>query len=213
MIIVTGSGRSGTSIVTKILNLAGFDIGKLNDWDDRWRAGLEHPEVVELNKVMFGLNRKGEYYGKDWLVPAEIDKCATLLKKVLQHYGNKTKGMVIKDPLFSKTLEVWIKAGVDIEHVIVCKRDAYISAKSANETSKGFSPVSKYRLDDIFSEMLAREGRLHQLNNDYSEIPFSYVQYENLEEDLNDLLKDITELPLEKIDEILSDNIKMSVRK
>ena len=119
MIIITGSGRSGTSIVAKIFSLCKIDLDNVDKWHDEVRAGLEHPEVVAINKLMFEANRKGQYYGTDWLNMAETKKIAKIFKPILLDYSKKLKGKVIKDPLFSKTLPVWIESGAEIEQVFL----------------------------------------------------------------------------------------------
>src|SRR5438034_4901812 len=48
MIIVTGPGRSGTSLVAAVYRELGLDPG--GTWYPEIRAGFEDPEVIEVNK-------------------------------------------------------------------------------------------------------------------------------------------------------------------
>jgi len=50
MIIVTGAGRSGTSMIAAIYSAAGVKVG--GSWDETVRAGLEDPEAVAINRVL-----------------------------------------------------------------------------------------------------------------------------------------------------------------
>lgn len=211
MIIITGSGRSGTSIVTKLFHLCGKDIDGADNWTSDVRAGFEHPEIVAINKLIFEIIQKHECYGTSWINPTEANNIAKIMKTVLQHFSKKMKGKVIKDPLFSKTLPIWIAADCEIERVIVCERNPWIAAKSANETGRGFSPVTRYDLNQIAVEFMARIQHLKHCETQYK-IPFNYIRYENLAKDFKSLMSVLPDYNEEQIDEVLKDNIKMSKR-
>jgi len=211
MIIITGSGRSGTSIVTKLFNLCGHDIDNVSNWVSEARAGLEHPEIVAVNKIMFEIISKNEYYGTDWIVPSDIKKIVDVIGPVLQYFSKRMKGKVIKDPLFSKTLPVWVAAGCNIERVIVCERNPWIASKSASETARGFSPVNKYNSNQIAVEFMARIEHMKFCEKEFK-IPFHYIQYENLAVDFKKLFLSLYKADEKKLDKILLDNITMSKR-
>lgn len=212
MIIVTGSGRSGTSIVTKLLSACGEDVDEVKTWTDDARAGMEHPEIVAINKLIFEMVQKHECYGTDWLSPLDVKKVVDITKTVLAHFDKKFDGKIVKDPLFSKTLPVWILAGCNIETVIVCERDPWIAAKSASETGRGFSPVTRYNSNQIAIEFMARQYHLKYIDKK-ANTRFYYIQYENLAKDFKVVAKNLFGIKDEKIDKILKDNIKMSERK
>lgn len=50
MIIITGPGRSGTSVVAQLYRELGFDPG--GQWYPSVRAGLEAPDIVEVNNAI-----------------------------------------------------------------------------------------------------------------------------------------------------------------
>jgi len=50
MIIITGPGRSGTSVVARLYRELGFDPG--GQWDPSIRAGLEEPDITEVNNLI-----------------------------------------------------------------------------------------------------------------------------------------------------------------
>lgn len=50
MIIITGVGRSGTSLVARLYRELGIDPG--GEWNPAINAGLEDPEVVRLNRAI-----------------------------------------------------------------------------------------------------------------------------------------------------------------
>lgn len=50
MIIITGPGRSGTSVVAQLYRELGFDPG--GQWSSSVRAGWEAPDIVEMNEAI-----------------------------------------------------------------------------------------------------------------------------------------------------------------
>lgn len=58
MIIITGPGRSGTSVLAQFCLKMGYDPG--GSWHDRVDAGLEHPRVAVINDA---LNREAKLTG------------------------------------------------------------------------------------------------------------------------------------------------------
>lgn len=50
MIIITGLGRSGTSVIARLYQELGFDLGGI--WDPKINAGLESPDVVAVNDAI-----------------------------------------------------------------------------------------------------------------------------------------------------------------
>jgi len=50
MIIITGPGRSGTSIIAQLYQELGFDPG--GTWDPKVNAGLESPDIVAVNDAI-----------------------------------------------------------------------------------------------------------------------------------------------------------------
>ena len=119
MIIITGTGRSGTSLLAKILKDLGFDIH--GGWDEEINAGLEDSRVVSLNmKMLADLGCSDPALGWDSFRP----KKGFLIKKIYQGTINDLNSSLVaaKDPRFSITLPIWLKNGAKIDQVIVSLR-------------------------------------------------------------------------------------------
>jgi hypothetical protein len=153
VIVVTGVGRSGTSLVALLYRELGFDPG--GDWYPEWGAGLEHPGVVELNTellralgVGFPLRDAPEWmrHAMSRLPPAAgrfLRSRFEVLPEILTHrpavrwerftgvvsrYGpalveEAKRHRVVKDPRFCWTLPAWAAAGAPIEHVLITLRN------------------------------------------------------------------------------------------
>ena len=184
MNIVTGSGRSGTSYITQILAKCGADFSGDLKWHEKHRAGLENPEIVEMNKIMFSINNKTKPYANEWLLPHEEEKVLRIMAPIFKYMNDTYKSKWIKDPLFSKTLQVWDKGGLEVENLVLCLRDPFDSAQSANTTSKGFTPVGPYTMDQIYQEMLARNGNLFEFIDVNPDVPVYVIRYERMAQDL-----------------------------
>ncbi len=84
MIVITGPGRSGTSVLARIYNELGFDIG--GTWDDEIRAGLEDKPVVDLNKAILeylDMAPLGRYRGGPAIGAVVGKRTGSLLKKIV----------------------------------------------------------------------------------------------------------------------------------
>lgn len=104
MILITGTGRCGTSVLAKIISQW---TGQQFSWNPKMEAGVEDGTVHEYNK----LRRKG------------------MLHQAQSHLiANKQKVMelsVVKDPQFwiEPNMEKWLKI-IDVDtHVLLLKRD------------------------------------------------------------------------------------------
>lgn len=170
MIVITGPGRSGTSIMAQLYIEMGFRAHGEMSWSDSIRAGFEARDVVDLNRAIL------KELGATDLAPrgsALIQKAAAAVAKVgrrvrrisgpysplrietrlndmaarleyarrrfngvrwdhieqiAQTYGAQIKATserheLVKDPRFTWTLPVWLRAGASIDAVIVCVRD------------------------------------------------------------------------------------------
>ncbi|MGC2423710.1 MAG: hypothetical protein WA666_05080 [Nitrospirota bacterium] len=109
MIIITGIGRSGTSFTAKVLSDAGANLK--GDWfDEKIRAGMEYKKVAEINNLL-------------------IQGSASSLDMAISRLGQSeikselSGSVIIKDPRFVLTLDLWLAAGTDVEHIVYCARD------------------------------------------------------------------------------------------
>ena len=74
MVIVTGLGRCGTSILTKYLGDVGFGVGRNINWHDEARAGYELSTAYSINREMWNNYCKAgkpidldfDYRGPNW---------------------------------------------------------------------------------------------------------------------------------------------------
>jgi len=186
MIIVTGTGRSGTSILAKVLKRCGCNFR--GGWSDEIRAGLEDPEVVLINEMMFreyNLDISRDFFSKD-----QIEELSKKYGSILKEISQRIK--FVKDPRFCKTLEVWLKAGVSVEFLIVSLRDKKETILSAIDY--GDSELSFKGWEDQISKRLANLFRLifeYELDfqivyfpNDYL-TPFLSASFENISKKLN----------------------------
>ncbi len=85
MLIITGPGRSGTSVLARFCESLGYQPG--GEWCDEIDAGLEHPRVAAINDAMF---REARTTGR--IVDALAANRAEIASLDLQ---------VIKDPRFT----------------------------------------------------------------------------------------------------------------
>jgi hypothetical protein len=123
MIIVTGAGRSGTSFTAKVLCEAGANFK--GDWyDDKIRAGMEHPKVANLNKLL----RAGS--------ASSLEEAVSMLG-IPEIKSELSGGVVIKDPKFMLTLDLWLAGGYEIEHIIYCARDYKEIFDSSMKSGRG----------------------------------------------------------------------------
>ena len=106
MLIVTGTGRSGTSFVAKWL----YHCGKIDyepNWIDNYNAGFEPQSVSRVNGAIFIGN----------------DKELSLPEHILE-FIEKIDLKLVKDPLFfyPNVINYWAKVKKDIK-ILVCLRN------------------------------------------------------------------------------------------
>lgn len=105
MIIITGIGRSGTSLVAEFCKQIGLSMGDIS-WIAKYNAGNELPAMTKVSKHILGSVTKG----------TDIE-CADKILRINHE--------CVKDPLFMshpKIVRIWWKYRKDIK-VIYMKRD------------------------------------------------------------------------------------------
>lgn len=120
-LVVLGMHRSGTSALTRLLNLLGADLGNdllpINSSNER--GYWEHSELVGLNdKILNDL-----YYSWDetyllqnvFWYNRRVESHCEQIKEVLKREFTKSKLWLIKDPRISVLLPIWLKIFNELE--------------------------------------------------------------------------------------------------
>ncbi len=121
VIIITGSGRSGTSAVAQALHISGVPVGHdLIEADEGNPEGyFEERGVVRVNDAI--LNAAGNRAWFNEMTRAQViaasEEYAPLMRELLH---GATPAW--KDPRFSWTLEAWMRLMPERPRVIVCLR-------------------------------------------------------------------------------------------
>jgi hypothetical protein len=151
VIIVTGPGRSGTSVLAKLYQKLGFDPG--GQWIPDVNAGFEAGEFWRLNNrlardvgtTMLKLrppppsaepasDPKPEAKARNRLRMIDWDRVPAALAEHGEEMVRLSKQTpFVKDPRFTWTLPLWIAAGAEIEHVTITMRamDDMIASRHA----------------------------------------------------------------------------------
>jgi hypothetical protein len=154
MIVITGPGRSGTSVLAAVYKELGFDPGGF--WLERTRAGLEDPRFYSLNNRMAAqlgmtmlkrLPKAAESAGDEEVTfePADWDRLDGVVeynRDAMLELARDTE--VVKDPRFSYLLPVWLAAGAAIDHVVITTRD--LDAMVASRLAAGQTELSASEL-------------------------------------------------------------------
>jgi hypothetical protein len=165
MIIITGLGRCGTSILTKYLGEVGFGLGKNISWNSEMRAGLELSTAYLINREL-------------WVNYCKSNKKINLNDKCRHGYWNcsykeaiekvdkderQGKVDIFKDPRLTwnpELIESWWCVRKDIK-LIICHRDIeqiYKSRKSMepHQDDPKRTEINEYKIDfaDFFTEVL-----------------------------------------------------------
>lgn len=173
MIVITGTGRSGTSITAKIFKEAGLSIGKPSElqWYENINAGYEDKLTVDINKHLIRNDAGTHKYDKrtSYLL-------APMMKGVAEHYP------VVKDPRFAFTLEAWLQAGAQIDLVVICMRSYAEVLRSARESNAGIEGAKDMTDEKIWDEFTKRIGRIVYWCNIYN-VKYKILRYEHYLED------------------------------
>lgn len=151
MIVIAGTGRSGTSFLAKLYAELGFNIAGKDEWWERSNAGVESLEVnnllIEIMSdlailtggsrlfrlaVTFGkrlvhdiprLDRLRRDFLGDRILLHDMDRFEQIVEKHRPRILEFANQYdVIKAPGFCRTLSVWAAAGAKIDVVLVALR-------------------------------------------------------------------------------------------
>jgi hypothetical protein len=184
-VIVTGPGRSGTSVLMKLLTHLGFDtgFGLDDDVDPRTGAGFEEaPNIVD-----------------DYLTFVGVQDGLKIFKGDPEQWRRMyaSRGRILKGPPYAVYLKTIAQAGhLKVEHLIVPVRDL-------NETTKSRLRVGlKWMADDYYSQLIVHHVALAKcveaavlLN-----IPITFMAYPRFCEEIcycHERLSRVFDLPID----------------
>ena len=142
MIVVTGVHRSGTSLLSQLLQAFGLDFGPEQAFyaPDQWneRGYLERRDVMDLNsRIVTGFRRTegtiAPFMSKvgyltispEWAIRRRGRRFSTDVEKL----ASRLDGLAVKDPRFCLTLPEWVATG-ELDRIIVTVRHPHEVARS-----------------------------------------------------------------------------------
>lgn len=121
--VITGLGRSGTTLLAHLFLRVGYDLGGVRSEAIGQNApiggGLEYWPFVQVNLMLQG---KLHSIRSAPTPPAEKNELEAALLKESIPYMNQMWPSVVKDPRFCETAELWFRAGHFPKHVFLCMR-------------------------------------------------------------------------------------------
>jgi hypothetical protein len=178
MIIVTGSGRSGTSAVARLLHESGLSVGyDLVEADESNAEGyFEERSIIVINDHM--LEDAGM---REWFTVASR---AELLEAARAQEGDmrmmlRAATPAWKDPRFCWTLEAWMELMYTKPRVIVCLRSP---SEVVASTLKYYGQVSEEAVRHVEHRWLAEYARLLEIIGEYR-LDAVCVEFEALHRD------------------------------
>lgn len=106
MLIITGTGRCGTSVLAEFCRRCGYETG--GSWSERRNAGREHLTVVSVNERLHSMLCKEE--------AVDLENCAAAVRSI--------KAAVIKDPRFlwhPQIIWYWRKWRPNLRVLLLCR--------------------------------------------------------------------------------------------
>lgn len=173
MKIIAGMHRSGTSLMARLAMEAGGDLGNPDTFysGDKWNPD-GYFEQVDIHKVNMPLINGP--WGK--FAYFKLPSTETILSRseklapLIQEYGKKYRGKIVKETRFSLTLPAWTKYGVEIEKLLICLRNPSEVASSIKKRNK---TILRHGLELWYTH----NKRIIDAAGD---IPIWFVSYNNL---------------------------------
>ncbi|GEN95164.1 sulfotransferase family protein [Pediococcus ethanolidurans] len=117
-VLVLGSGRSGTSVLTKCINFMGISLGTDNLLAPSKRINpkgyFENKDVINFHKSLGGKIRYRPAF-KGYYDSPRIKKDRTTLTRYLTNKFQKEQYLVIKDPRMNDYIELWQHVLADVK--------------------------------------------------------------------------------------------------
>lgn len=131
MLIITGLGRCGTSLVAKWFQMMGYNLGNGVAWHDSINAGLELGSVYQLNIEMYDVFiARGKEIDLKQVCVRRYWKGKTFEEAINSVDKDEKQGgyvPVVKDPRFTwhpKLIEAWAKCRQDLK-LLILHRDVH----------------------------------------------------------------------------------------
>lgn len=189
MRIITGTGRCGTSFLTKLFQECGYNVGDKDRLNPEVNGGMEDTEVRRINEAIKSdlCNRGNLGLLPNILEPDTVEELADKYREAISVFDGSG---IYKDPRFLVTFPVWDQV-LKVDKVIVCVRELSASANSAR--SLGWSQSLKENIDgDYFyhycMEMGARLGVFFNFLF-LNKMPFSVIRFPQMVEDVEEILQ------------------------
>jgi len=143
MLMITGLGRCGTTMLAQFMDRMGFDVAK-GAWYKEMKAGWESPQVWGTTLAI-----KSHIDYKT----GEVDVDQTIKKYgiTLREFINQVESDVVKDPrvlIHPSLIRGWWNAKKDIK-LLICHRRFEEIWESTRERARSMSPESRLTLEDL----------------------------------------------------------------
>jgi len=193
MLIISGLGRTGTSLCALLLQEYGYKLGPVH-WYDKVNAGMEWGAAYNLTEYMWDEFLKlDKNVNLDEMAPGKFWKDKTYREAInsIDKLENFDKIDLIKDPRITwhpKLITLWYEARSDLK-LLICHRKPEHILKSRQKSlrdpkSARMGDVNIYKIDfcDFFTEVL-RIG-----------IPYEIIYFPKFLNEFDDLFRKLNNL-------------------
>lgn len=176
VICILGSGRCGTSAITRAINLLGVNIGSnFISFDKTNPKGFwEDKNIVEVHKRIFKeFAGPKQYFPPDWIKSEQAKQYKDILIEYLQQNLNHDIVWAWKDPRTCYTLELWKEIFTELnilpQYLIMVRNpiDVVSSYKNAYNISKN-NALYQWKLRTLLA--LSKTYGEHRIMIDYDHL-------------------------------------------
>src|SRR3989442_1198462 len=168
IVCVLGMHRSGTSLLTRILNLTGVDLGPdevltAEPTADNPKGFWEHSEIVSINDAI--LQRHGGSWDEPPLLPpgwetaAAIDDLRDHAQQLLQDHFAEVQLWGWKDPRSCLTLPFWQQLLPDMRYIICLRNPVNVARSLEDRDGLSAEKSSSLWLSYVSSALNHSEGK------------------------------------------------------
>lgn len=167
VICVLGMHRSGTSLLTRILNIIGVDLGShpvfIEPGADNPKGYWEHLEICLINEAI--LKRHGGSWDEPPLLPpgwetsAAIDDLRHRAQQLINDQFARVQLWGWKDPRSCLTLPFWQQLLPEMRYIICLRNPVDVARSLENRNSFSAEKVSNLWLNYVSSALNHTEGK------------------------------------------------------